>query len=454
MIDMFKSQIPITNYQINPKSQLPNNQTHKFGYWKIGVSVSSLDSARDGPERAKRVEGPLSANGKRSRTIGYWLLFGIWCLVIGISPLFAQQEGHQMPAKQEAKKKEKKPRKILYYRNPMNPAITSPTFMKDSMGMDYIPVYEDEAEKAVGGQQESIVKIKEVQQKLIGVETENITYRPLMRMIRTIAKIAFDPELYKTEQEFIQAYKTKERIKASQSEKINERLQALFLAAQFKLKLQGLSDEQIEELKSKTESDRGLLISDTTGYVWAYLTVYEYDLDSVKVGDNVILKFIAYPGQDFGGKIVAIDPVLDMNTRSVRARVQVDNPQGKLKPNMYGDALIHIDLGNKLAIPKEAVLDTGIRKIVYVDLGKGEFNPQEVETGLEAVALVEGQERKFFPVIKGLKENEAVVTVGNFLIDSQSQLTGGMSALWGGATEIKQEEKVPGKQELETQHRH
>ncbi len=139
-----------------------------------------------------------------------------------------------------------------------------------------------------------------------------------------------------------------------------------------------------------------------------------------------------------------------MNTRGVRARVQIENPEGKLKPNMYGDAFIHIDLGEKLALPKEAVLDTGLRKIVYIDLGKGQFKAQEVELGPEAVAVADGQESKFFPVIKGLSENEIVVTTGNFLIDSQSQLTGGMSALWGGATEIKQE----GESEVKTQHQH
>ena len=342
-------------------------------------------------------------------------------------------------------KDESKSRKILYYRNPMDPSITSPTFMKDSMGMDYIPVYEETEE---GPAQESIVKISQSQQQLIGVQTESVMLRPLMRMMRTVAKIAYDPELYKAEQEFIQAYKTKESITSSGSAQIRERLEALALAAAFKLRLLGLSDEQIEELKTKIESDRSLLISDTNSpYVWAYLTIYEYDLGLIKTGDHVVLKTIAYPGEEFSGAIKAIDPVLDMNTRSLRARVQINNPEGKLKPNMYADALIHIDLGEKLAIPREAVLDTGIRKIVYVDLGKGKFKAQEVEVGNEAIAVVEGQERKFFPVIKGLNENDIVVTTGNFLIDSQSQLTGGMSALWGGATEIKEEE-------IKTQHKH
>ncbi len=353
-------------------------------------------------------------------------------------------------------KDEKKERKILYYRNPMDPSIISPTFMKDPMGMDYIPVYEEEG-AAGETPQESIVKIKETQQQLIGVKTEPVKKLRLMQMVRTVAKIAFDPELYKAQTEFIQAHKAKEAAKSSESPEINERLEALVLASALKLKLQGLSDEQIEELKTKAQSDPALLISSALSpYAWAYLTIYEYDLGSIKPRDHVVLKTIAYPGEEFSGTIKSIDPVLDMNTRSIRARAQIDNPEGKLKPNMYGDAFIHVDLGEKLAVPRQAILDTGIRKIVYIDLGKGQFKAQEVEVGPEAIALVSGQEQKFFPLIKGLKENDIVVTTGNFLIDSQSQLTGGMSALWGGATEIKQEELGPAqeKQEINTQLKH
>lgn len=332
---------------------------------------------------------------------------------------------------------DKKAHKILYYRNPMNPAITSPTFMKDSMGMDYIPVYADQEDTDAGVKEESTVKIKENQQKLIGVKTEPIVSRALMRMIRTAAKIAYDPELYKTEQEFIQAVKLKEDLKSG-SEDTLKQAEALVLAAELKLKLLGLSDQQIEELKTKTESDRSLIISDSsTPYAWAYLTIYEYDLGDVKIGDHVVLTTVAYPGEEFSGQIVALDPVLDADTRSVRARVRIDNPQAKLKPNMYLDAFIHLDLGENLALPKEAVLDTGIKKIVYIDLGKGKFAAREVEVGQEAIAIIDGQERKLFPVIKGVSENETVVTNGGFLIDSQSQLSGGISALWGSASEIK-----------------
>lgn len=296
-----------------------------------------------------------------------------------------------------------------------------------------------------------LVKISQNQQELIGVKTEKIMIRPLMRMIRTVAKIAYDPDLYKAQSEFIHAYKTKAEIEANQSPEISQRLEAMLIASGLKLKLMGLSDEQIEGLKNEVGSDRSLLLSDNLSpYVWAYLAIYEYDLGSVEAGDHVVITSVAYPAEEFNGRIAAMDPVLDMNTRSVRARVQIDNPQGKLKPNMYADAIIHIDLDKNLAVPCEAVLDTGLRKVVYLDLGMGQFKAQEVEVGPEAIAITDGEERKFFPLIKGLKEGDSVVTAGNFLIDSQSQLSGGISALWGGATEIKQEKES----EVKTQHRH
>ena len=344
-------------------------------------------------------------------------------------------------------------RKILYYRNPMNPSITSPTFMKDPMGMDYIPVYEEEAEAASLSSSQT-VKISKDKQELIGVKTEGVLKRPLMRMIRTVAKIAYDPDLYVAQEEYIQSLRTAEATKNSALTSVSAQSNSLVEAVKLKLKLLGSSDKQIEELKTKAESDRGLIISDSlTPYVWAYLTIYEYDLDTVKVGDHVTLKAIAYPQEEFQGEIVSIDPILDMNTRSVRGRVRIDNPQGRLKPNMYADAFLRIDLGESLALPKEAVLDTGIKKLVYIDLGKDEFAAREVVVAHEAIAVIDGQERKFFPVIKGLKENEIVVTNGNFLIDSQSQLTGGMSALWGSASAIKQE-ATQETGEVKAQHKH
>jgi len=303
-------------------------------------------------------------------------------------------------------------RKLIYYRNPMNPKDTSPVPAKDSMGMDYIPVYEDNssANKDAG----TTVSISAERQQLIGIQTEKITARNLVADIRVSGKIAYDPELAVTQEEFIQALNAQDNVKNSSLKDIADNAGKLTAAAENKLKLSGMSDEQIEKIKQTRKVETNLYLPDKNDNVWAYIYVYEYEIASVKKGDNVEIEAAAYPGEKFAGKVVAVSPVLDNETRTNQVRVSVKNKNNKLKPEMFINALINEKLGYKLSVPVSAVLDTGLRKIVYLSKPGDIIESHEVTLGKKA--------GNYYEVLDGLKNGDIVITSGVFLVDSESKL--------------------------------
>ncbi|MBI3007912.1 MAG: efflux RND transporter periplasmic adaptor subunit, partial [Candidatus Omnitrophica bacterium] len=140
----------------------------------------------------------------------------------------------------------------------------------------------------------------------------------------------------------------------------------------------------------------------------------EYEMGMIRDGLSVDIDALAFPGQMFKGKIVAITPVLDPMTRSVKVRAEVENNEQKLKPEMFVNAKIHVDLGEKLAVPESAVLDTGLRKIVYLAKEGDILESREITTGQKT--------ENYYEVLDGLNEGDTVITSGNFLIDSESKL--------------------------------
>ncbi|MBU4376705.1 MAG: efflux RND transporter periplasmic adaptor subunit [Candidatus Omnitrophica bacterium] len=337
-------------------------------------------------------------------------------------------------------------RKILYYRNPMNPAITSEVPMKDSMGMDFIPVYEEADDQPVGGEVLSRVKLSPEQIELAGVKTEEIIKRHLSKLIRTVGKVAFDPELAVSQEEFLTALETREKVKNSSDQGVIKRADDLVEKSKFRLRLLGMGDDEIRALEEEGIAQMNLVLPEEKA--WVYADIYEYELGWIKVGQGVLITTTAYPGERFDGVIKSISPVINPMTRSAKIRIEADNKDRKLQPEMYADVIIESMYVNTdgshmtLAIPKDAVLDTGARKIVYVDIGGGAFIGKKVKLGPEASAEVDDQEQKFYPVLSGLKEGDKVVTKSNFLIDSQSQLSGGISGAYGGAL-TTEEEKTP-----------
>ncbi|MBP7216300.1 MAG: efflux RND transporter periplasmic adaptor subunit [Candidatus Omnitrophica bacterium] len=334
------------------------------------------------------------------------LVFALLTIEFRLSTSYAQHEGHTKQASPKA----------LYY-CPMHPTYTS-----DRAGdcpicnMRLVKKEENRAEETrIQEFGDEGFYISPQKQQLIGVKTDRVIFRPLRKIISTVGRVAFDPQLYKAQQEYIEALKTQESLKESGQEAVMQRAEALVEAAGLKLKLQGLDSKQIDELAQKRENDQSLLISSAeSDSAWVYATIYEYEFEWIKIGQEARITTSAYPAKEFKGTIVAIDPVFDAMTRSVRARIKVDNQDSLLKPDMYVDVQLSSDLGASLAVSKEAIMDSGVRKIVFLSQGEGYIRPVEIKTGVSTDEYVQ--------VADGLKEGDLVVISGNFLIDSESKL--------------------------------
>lgn len=215
----------------------------------------------------------------------------------------------------------------------------------------------------------------------------------------------------------------------------------LVAAADRKLLLLGVTPGQLRRIVSRGEArDRISVSSPTSGYVveknivegdhveqgmslvriadlsvvWVDAQVYEADLPLVKVGQAVTVALPFVPGQTFSGAIGYIHPSLDARSRTARVRVVLDNPELALRPGMYADVRIDVQLGERLVIPQDAVLYSGPRRLVFVDLGEGRLQPKDVEVGIRAAGMIE--------VLDGLSVGERVVASGNFLIAAESRI--------------------------------
>lgn len=258
----------------------------------------------------------------------------------------------------------------------------------------------------------------------------------------------YSPELVSTQEEYLIALKAKKYISGTPYSDISSGADSLIEATRRRLLLWDISEEQIKRLEEKGIVQKSLILySPLDGFVlekegfegmyvtpetklytvadlsnvWVYADIYEYEIPLLRIGQSAIINLSYYPGEVFKGKLIYIYPYLDEKTRTVRVRFEFPNKGLKLKPKMYANVEIKADLGKKLSVSETAVIDSGERKIVFVDIGGGHFEPREVKTGIKA--------KNYYEIISGLKEGEKVVTSANFLIDSESRLKEAMGGM-------------------------
>jgi hypothetical protein len=311
-------------------------------------------------------------------------------------------------------------RTIAFYRHPMRPEVTSPVPAKDEMGMDYVPVYTDELQggQAGGVPGHSPFTLSPARQQLIGVRRARVERRRLVVAIRANGTVAYDPGLYQAVVEYRQALRARTQLAQSTVPEALSGADGLVRAAAMRLRQKGISESQLAQVARGTGDPTNLLLPGKS--VWVYAQVYEYELGLVRPGQALTITAPSLPGRRFTARVTGIDPILDPATRTARVRALVPTPAGDLRPESFVDVSIEVPLGERLAVPEDAVLDSGTRRIVFVVRGQGEFEPRAVELGRDA--------QGFYEVLSGLEAGEEVVVAANFLIDSESRFRSALRA--------------------------
>ena len=382
-----------------------------------------------------------------------------------------------------------KPRKLLYYRNPMGLADTSPTPKKDPMGMDYVAVYEGEDETG-GPASPNQIRISTDKVQKLGVRSEPASLRLLGKTIRASGRVEADerriaviapkfegyveklhvnatgqsvskgqplfetysPELVSAQREYVVAIQGMRAMQGA-SDDAQASMKQLAESSLAHLRHWELAPEQLDALVRTGQPQRSMIYrSPVSGIVtekkalqgmrfmpgetlyqvtdlssvWVIADVAEQDIGLVKLGARASVKINAYPNAPLEGRITYIYPTMKAETRSVPVRLELANPQQLLKPAMF--AQIELAVGSKtpvLTVPDSAVIDSGTRRIVLVALQEGRFEPREVVLGARG--------ENHFEVLKGVREGEQVVVAANFLIDAESNLKAAIGGLGGHA---------------------
>src|SRR5438132_7690135 len=261
----------------------------------------------------------------------------------------------------------------------------------------------------------------------------------------------YSPDLLTSEREFVELLRMRDEAK---SKPARETPQRLIESAKRRLQLWNVTSEQIAELeKTRKATDTLTLLSPFRGVVqsvpveqgksvkmgdmlvevadlslvWMWAEFYENELSMLQAGQKIVVTAKSYPGQNFDGTISLIDPFLDETKRTAKVRIDIPNADFKLRPGMYVNAELAMEMGEGLTIPVSAVMPTGTRNIVFVDKGEGKLGPRIVQLGTKYGDI--------YGVQSGLQEGERVVASANFLIDAESKVQGALREWSDGGKE-------------------
>ncbi|HYV51089.1 MAG TPA: efflux RND transporter periplasmic adaptor subunit [Dongiaceae bacterium] len=359
---------------------------------------------------------------------------------------------------------------IAYYTCPMHPSIRSEKAGHCPIcGMTLVAVTQEELRTGT-------ITLSQERRQEIGVRTAPAERKPIHKTLRAAGRIAYDetglaevstkvggwietlyadvtgmkvtrgsalytiysPDLYSAQEEYLTALKSQDTARQSPAP---DRADYLVEAARNRLRLLDVSDQQLEQIVTLGKPIKALpFLSPVSGYiieknvvagasvepkavlfrianldrVWIEAEFYSSELELVKVGAAATVSFPYLPGQHALGKVSSVYPFLDPNSRTGRVRIELANRGLELKPDMYANVELEVDLGSRLVVPKTAVLPAGERQFVFLDLGEGRIRPQRVETGAEAGDDIE--------IVSGLNAGDPVIVSGNFLIAAESRL--------------------------------
>jgi Cu(I)/Ag(I) efflux system membrane fusion protein len=401
-------------------------------------------------------------------------------------PVYEDEEAAAAQAPSDSKPGAQAQRPVLYYRNPMGLPDTSPVPKKDPMGMDYIPVYADE-----DADEGSIVRVSPARIQMLGVRTEAAAPRTLVRPVRAVGTVQFSerqlavvstkfegwiedlyvdatgepvrrgqalmrvysPMLVQTEQDYVDAARLTEILGGNQAadEAGRDGAKNLMEGALQRLRNLGVPEAEIARLQRERQASRTIawpapfsgIVLEKMAFagmrfmpgeplyriagispIWVIAQVYEQDMALISVGQPATVTVKVYPDRTFDGRVAFILPTVQAETRTGTVRIELPNPRGELKADMYASVELQSRQSNVLAVPDSAVIDDGTRQVVLIDRGEGRFEPRPVKVASKAGGYAE--------ILQGVQAGERVVVSANFLIDAESNLKAALGSFSSG----------------------